>query len=101
MILGFAVEGFCICFDLVQCSASPERLDGNNLFLVQALWGPCIEIYAFFSRHQKWIAPNAFHGQALATALKSNTTVVDINLAVNLRCDDEGAEERWTWVQGV
>ena len=36
--LEFAVEEFCICFDLVQCSASPERLDGNNLFLVQALW---------------------------------------------------------------
>ena len=31
--LGFAVEELCICFDLVQCSASPERLDGNNLFL--------------------------------------------------------------------
>ena len=35
---------------------------------------------------------NAFHGQALATALKSNNTVVDINLAGNDDCGDEGAE---------
>ena len=47
----------------------------------------------FSSRHQNWIALNAFHGrQALATALKSNGTVVDINLAENNDCGDEGAE---------
>ena len=56
--------------------------------------------FCFFSSHQKWIALNVFHGgQALATALKSNNTVVDINLAANYCCD-EGAEVRWTWVQG-
>ena len=36
---------------------------------------------------------NAFHdGQALATALKLNDTVVDLNLADNWQCADEGAE---------
>ena len=36
---------------------------------------------------------NAFHGgQALATALKLNDTVVDINLARNHECGNEGAE---------
>ena len=36
---------------------------------------------------------NAFHGgQAWATALKSNKTVVDINLAGNYDCGNEGAE---------
>ena len=44
---------------------------------------------------------NAFHvGQALATALKSNNAVVDINLAYNGLCGDEGAEVWWTWVEG-
>ena len=39
------------------------------------------------------ITLNAFHGgQALATALKSNETVVDINLASNHECGNEGAE---------
>ena len=40
---------------------------------------------------QDWTL-NAFHGQALATALKLNNTVVDINLARNYECGDEGAE---------
>ena len=58
-------------------------------------------ILGFSSRHQNWIALNASHGrQALATALKSNKTVVDINLADNF-CKNEGAEVWWTWVQGV
>ena len=36
---------------------------------------------------------NAFHGgQALATALKLNDTVVDINLAQNDKCGNEGAK---------
>ena len=48
---------------------------------------------------QDWTL-NAFHGQALATALKLNKTVVDINLAGNFDCGDEGAEVWWTWVQG-
>ena len=46
---------------------------------------PCIKII------QGWTL-NAFHGQALATALKSNGTVVDINLAGNRQCGNEGAE---------
>ena len=45
---------------------------------------PCIKI------SQDWTL-NAFHGQALATALKLNDTVVDINLAGN-HCGNEGAE---------
>ena len=40
---------------------------------------------------QDWTL-NAFHGQALATALKLNNTVVDINLAANRNCGNEGAE---------
>ena len=36
-----------LAFVLIWCSASPERLDGNNLFLVQALWDQCIEIHPF------------------------------------------------------
>ena len=88
-----------LAFVLIWCNASPERLDGNNLFRPSTLrsmhWNS-----QFFSRHQTWIALNAFHGgQALATALKCNKSVVDINLAVNY-CYDEGAEVRWTWVQG-
>ena len=44
---------------------------------------------------------NVLHsGQALATALKSNNAVVDINLARNWQCGDDLAEVRWTWVQG-
>ena len=43
---------------------------------------------------QDWTL-NAFHGcQALAAALKVNTTVVDINLCSNYGCGDEGAEVR-------
>ena len=45
----------------------------------------------FYSLHQDSTL-NAFHGQALATALKSNESVVDINLARNDRCGNEGAE---------
>ena len=45
---------------------------------------------------QNWIALNALHGrQALATALQSNKTVVDIKLTKN-ECGDEGAEVWWT-----
>ena len=56
--------------------------------------------FTIFSRHQKWIALNVLHsGQALATALKSNSTVVDINLADNWLCGDDLAEVWWTWVQ--
>ena len=45
----------------------------------------------FYSLHQDSTL-NAFHGgQALATALKLNDTVVDINLADN-ECGNEGAE---------
>ena len=40
---------------------------------------------------QDWTL-NAFHGQVLATALKLNGTVVDINLAQNDGCGNEGAE---------
>ena len=46
---------------------------------------PCIKII------QDWTL-NAFHGQALATALKLNDTVVDINLAQNDGCGNEGAK---------
>ena len=46
----------------------------------------------FYSLHQDSTL-NAFHGgQALATALKLNGTVVDINLAHTWQCADEGAE---------
>ena len=44
-----------------------------------------------YSLHRDWTL-NAFHGQALATALKLNDTVVDINLAQNNLCGNEGAE---------
>eukprot|EP00434_Breviolum_minutum_P040250 symbB.v1.2.035759.t2/scaffold4892.1/size33355/2 len=45
-------------------------------------------------QHQNWIALNVFNGrQALATALQSNKTVVDINLTRNNYCGDEGAKE--------
>ena len=44
-----------------------------------------------FSLHQDSTL-NAFHGQALATALKLNDTVVDLNLAQNDGCGNEGAE---------
>ena len=43
-----------------------------------------------YSWHQDWTL-NSIHGQALATALKLNNTVVDINLPHN-DCGDEGAE---------
>ena len=52
----------------------------------------------FYSLHQDSTL-NAFHGgQALATALKLNNTVVDISLARNSGCGNEGAEAcdlRW------
>ena len=49
---------------------------------------------------------NVVHGgQALATALKGNKSVVDINLARYLawnrkQCGDDLAEVWWTWVHG-
>ena len=86
---------FCTCFDLWI-----ETTSFKNLLRASTLRSKH-RILRFFSRHQNWIALNVFHGrQALATALKCNKTVVDINLA-NTGCWDEGAEERWTWVQGV
>ena len=70
-------------------------MDGNDLFEVSASLRSKHRILRFSSRHQNWIALNAFHDrQALATALKSNTTVVDINLCFNYGCGDEGAEVR-------
>ena len=45
----------------------------------------------FYSLHQDSTL-NAFHGQALATALKLNNTVVYIDLAQNDGCGNEGAE---------
>ena len=57
-----------------------------------------INLYLFdfkllqYSWHQDWTL-NAFHGgQALATALKLNNTVVEINLAQNGNCGNKGAE---------
>ena len=59
----------------------------------EILFGDLRSIYLnslFYSLHQDSIL-NAFHGQALATALKLNNTVIDINLAEN-DCGNEGAE---------
>ena len=67
----------------------------------EILFGDLRSIYLnslFYSLHQDSTL-NAFHGQALATALKLNNTVIDINLACN-ECRDAGAKVRWTWVQG-
>ena len=78
-------------------------MDRNDLF--KNLLSPSTlrskhRILSFSSRHKTWIALNVFHGgQALATALQSSKTVVDINVGGN-DCRDKGAEERWTWVQG-
>ena len=86
-------------------------MDGNDLFeeflkYKQSEIKPFKLLYRFSSRHQNWIALNVFHvGQALALALKSNKSVVDINLACNGMVDpfavgnDPGAEVWWIWVQ--
>ena len=80
-----------IHFALRDCST-------RNVFLETSMYSKCFEINLFefklpqYSCHQDSTL-NAFHGgQVLATALKSNKTVVDINLARNERCCDEGAE---------
>ena len=89
------LQEFCTSLDLwIETTSLKNILSPSTLRSMH-------RILRFSSRHQKWIALNAFHGrQALATALKSNHTVVDINLSNNWFCDDDGAKVRWTWVQG-
>ena len=68
--------------------AAPETFFRDfNVF--QILWDQFIRIHTFTPGTQTglWI-----HGQALAVALQSNQTVVDINLARNGKCGNEGAE---------
>ena len=88
------VQEFCTCFDLwIETTSLKNILSPSTLRSMH-------RILRFSSRHQNWIALNVFHvGQALATALQSNKTVVDIDLACNMRrgllngqCGDAGAE---------
>ena len=58
--LGFAEE-FCICFDLVQCSASPERLDGNICFLSKHSEINASNFTLFQQASKVDWTPNAFH----------------------------------------
>ena len=59
----------------------------------EILFGDLRSIYlnSFFYSLRQDSTLNAFHGQALATALKLNNTVVDLKLANNY-CGNEGAE---------
>ena len=91
-----ALETFLKEFNVFQILTYSKYFE-INLFKFKLLFVqhciPCIKIGLEYL--------NAFlGGQALATALKSNSTVVDINLAYNPNPGDEKAEVRWTWVQG-
>ena len=77
-----------ICFALRDCSTR------NVFFYLGCIPNTSRSVFLnslFYSLHQDSTL-NAFHGQALATALKSNESVGDINLAKNDGCGNEGAE---------
>lgn len=76
-------------------SVVPILLCGIAATFQISMYSTCFEINLsnsyFYSWHQCWTLNASHVGQALATALTSNNTVVDINLANNFCCD-EGAE---------
>ena len=75
---------------------APRDCSTRNVFLEPWMYSKYFEISflnsLFYSLHQDSTLNAFYGGQALATALKLNDTVVDINLARSYECGNEGAE---------